>query len=607
MGCDLLSSLTALLGLSSSWIASYASLPLCNTRLSVAQSSKIVQFEVHLTSARSNPTGAGFRDTILVNVRNYLREDTSVHFHGIGQGVSPWADGTPGTSQRSIRPGASFLYRWQADESGVFFYHAHSRGQMMDGLYGSIIVNPRDDEERPFHIISRNSNDWAKMRKAEKELQTLMISDWSQYKFHDFYNIEERANIDYTCMDAIIVNGEGSQYCLDRELLDAYTDPLLKYILSHTEEPGITDKGCVPPLQLFQGNFTLHLDDLPSEAYHKCIPGVGGGGNHTVSVHSGQGWAALTFINPGGLYPLKVTIDNHPLHVYAVDGAYIYPQTVDQILVNNGERYSVLIKLDQEVGNYKIRIANDLLGQVLGGFATLSYNDAAEDAARPRPAMNYAGQPLIDPLRKFEVLDARPYPPHPPPATSDRTFKFNVRKLGQPFGAYEWTLSGTEGLNITAEDATTPILFSQHEIPSKDELILHTRKNEWVDLIIEVEGPFAQSHPMHKHGNKAYVIGAGIGSFPWASIAEASKVLPHGTFNFIDAPYKDTFKTLEGVNNDSWLALRYKADAPGAWLFHCHIQTHLTGGMGIVILDGVDDWPKVPERYLEWNGFDQPT
>lgn len=378
----------------------------------------------------------------------------------------------------------------------------------------------------------------------------------------------------------------------------------MKFILSHTIEKGITDKGCVPPLQLFQGNFSLHLDTLPAEAFRKCIPGVGGGANHTIVVHSSDGWAALTFINPGGLYPLKVTIDNHPMHVYAADGQYIYPQIVDQILVNNGERYSVFIRLDQPVGKYTVRIANDLLGQVLGGFAAISYNGVTEDPPNAKPMMNYAGGSLTNNIRKFDEFNTRPYPPKAPSKTADRTHKFLVRKLGQPKAAYEWTLSGKEGMNMSAEDVKHPHLFQNPEAITASELVFKTKKDEWVDLIIEVQGPFAQSHPMHKHGNKAFLIGQGVGFFPWARVAEAEKALPRGTFNFIDPPYKDTFKTLEGVNNNAWLALRYKADAPGAWLFHCHIQTHLAGGMGVVILDGVDAWPEVPESYRECNGFE---
>ncbi|KAL9096253.1 MAG: hypothetical protein Q9165_001776 [Trypethelium subeluteriae] len=590
-----------------------------------ALSRNVVRFQLDLTAGEVNPTGAGFRTAILVNdsftgpplrlsvgdhveflVRNFLRVDTSIHFHGISQKESPWADGTPGLTQKEIRPGASYLYKWQADQPGVYFYHAHNRGQIMDGLYGAIIIDADSEAERPFHLISRDPADQGAMRAAEKRLQPLAISDWSQLTFSDFYRVEREANIDFTCMDAIVVNGAGSQYCLDRQSLDGFTNPLVKAILASTGEKGITDKGCVPPLQLFQGNFTLNLDALPPEAYRRCIPGVGGQGNFTVHAHSGEKWAALTFINPGGLYPLKVTIDNHPLHVYAVDGQYIYPQTVDQILVNNGNRISVFVKLDQEVGKYTIRLANDLLGQVLGGFAALSYNGATEEPARTRPMMNYAGQPLSETVRRFSEDTARPYPPLRPARSADRTRKFLVRKLGRPYGSYEWTLSGHQGYNISEEDRSPPVLFQNPDRFNTSETVIKTKKNEWVDLILEVEGPFAQAHPMHKHGNKAFVIGSGVGSFPWATVAEAAKELPPSTFNTVDPPYRDSFNTIEGVNSNTWLVLRYKAENPGAWLFHCHIQTHLTGGMGAMILDAVDEFPKVPRGYLEWNGFEEP-
>ena len=380
----------------------------------------------------------------------------------------------------------------------------------------------------------------------------------------------------------------------------------MRAILKANGEEGVTKKGCVPPLQPFQGNFTQNLDALPPEAYKKCTTGVGGGGNHTVHMHSGAKWAALTFINPGGLFPLKVTIDNHPLHVYAIDGQYIYPQTVDQILVSNGQRISVFVKLDQELGRYTIRVANDLLAQVLGGFAALSYNGVLEEPPHARPMMNYAGQPLSDQLTRFSEALAPPYPPLRPSPMADRTHKFLVKKLGRPHTAYEWTLSGHRSYNRSEEDRSAPILYEDPGKIETSELVIKTHKGEWIDLIVEVEGPFAQAHPMHKHGTKAFVLGAGIGPFPWATVAEAAKALPPATFNTVDPPYRDTFNTLEGVGNNTWMVLRYKADHPGAWLLHCHVSTHLTGGMAVILLDAVDAYPKIPREYLEWNGFEQP-
>ena len=66
---------------------------------------------------------------------------------------------------------------------------------------------------------------------------------------------------------------------------------------------------------------------------------------------------------------------------------------------------------------------------------------------------------------------------------------------------------------------------------------------------------------------------------------------------------RDGFVTTPAEGNSSWLALRYEVVNPGAFLFHCHMQTHLTGGMAVAMLDGVDEWPQVPASYMAGNGL----
>ena len=66
---------------------------------------------------------------------------------------------------------------------------------------------------------------------------------------------------------------------------------------------------------------------------------------------------------------------------------------------------------------------------------------------------------------------------------------------------------------------------------------------------------------------------------------------------------RDGFTTIPAQGNSSWLALRYQVTNPGAFLFHCHMQTHLAGGMAVAMLDGVDRWPSVPQTYLNGTGM----
>ncbi|GJD04824.1 multicopper oxidase [Colletotrichum higginsianum] len=596
-----------------------------NTQHSVQRS---MYFELNLTAGRVDALGAGLRDAILANnnftgptlrlkqgdkvnliVRNYLREDTTIHFHGVDQRKTPWSDGVPGLTQGQIHPGASYLYQWTAEQSGTFFYHAHSKGQLMDGLYGAVIVDAPSEIDRPFHLISNDPKVLQAMRNAESRLQPLLLADWSQYKFKDFYHIEEIANFDLACTDGIIINGVGSQYCLDPESLDSMTNPIILKMLQDLGEDHMTAKGCVPPIQALQGDYNVHVGRLPAESIRECVGGRNAQGNFTVKVDSIAGWAALTFMNVGGLYPLQVAIDNHDLHVYAVDGQYIRPVVADRVYVGNGNRVSVLVKLDQEPARYTIRMANDLLNQILGGFAELVYDEAPQVSTHSKAKINYAGQPLIKDIRSFKPEDGRPYPTQKPARRPNRTFKLHLRKPGRPYRAYEWSLSGHEVYNMTAEEQNPPVLFRRPDEVPQSELVLRTQVGEWIDIILETEGPFAQSHPVHKHGNKVYFLGSGIGKFTWDTVEQAERELPSGAFNFKNPSYQDTFTTpdIAGDAPAVWTVVRYKVESPGAWLLHCHVQTHHAGGMSVVMLDGVDEFPKVPTNYREWNGFQPPS
>ncbi|KAF5516133.1 Laccase abr2 [Colletotrichum siamense] len=587
-----------------------------------------VRFELHITSGKVDAIGAGTRDAILVNgtfvgptlrleqgdeveflVRNYLREDTTMHFHGIAQRTTPWSDGVPGLTQRQIHPGASYLYRWAAEEAGTFFYHAHSKGQLMDGLYGAIVIDASPKVKRPFHLISRDASEEQAMLAAELQNQPLLLADWSQYKFDDFYHIETTANFDLACTDAIIVNGVGSQYCLGPITLDNMTNPIILKMLKDLGEDHMTTKGCVPPIQALQGDYDVDVAKLPPHAVRECIGGRNPKGNFTFSVDEKLGWAALTFVNVGGLYPLQVSIDNHELHVYAVDGQYIHPVVTDRVYVGNGNRVSVLVKLDQGPARYTIRMANDLLNQILGGFAEMAYGDAADPPRHQKPKMNYAGQPLIDPIRSFKPEEGQPYPERRPARRPDRTVKLVLRKPGRPHGAYEWSLSGHELYNMTAEELDPPMLFKGPSKAPESELVVFSEVGDWVDMILETEGPFAQSHPIHKHGNKVFFLGSGIGRFPWRSVEDAERSLPVGSFNFENPAHLDTFTTPDIAGNAPavWTVVRYQVENPGAWLLHCHVQTHQAGGMGIVLMDGIDQFPEVPLEYREWNGFALPS
>lgn len=149
-----------------------------------------------------------------------------------------------------------------------------------------------------------------------------------------------------------------------------------------------------------------------------------------------------------------------------------------------------------------------------------------------------------------------------------------------------------------ANSNTCSLLYQDvSELTTGGNLTVTTKNNTWVDLIFRVITPGQPPHPIHKHSNKGFIIGQGEGNFTWTSVAEAVTEIP-GSFNLVSPPYRDVFITPPSATGPTWLAVRYHVVNPGAFLLHCHIQSHMQGGMSMVLLDGVDKWPKVPRKYI---------
>jgi FtsP/CotA-like multicopper oxidase with cupredoxin domain len=168
--------------------------------------------------------------------------------------------------------------------------------------------------------------------------------------------------------------------------------------------------------------------------------------------------------------------------------------------------------------------------------------------------------------------------------------------LGMVNYTYIWALNKTP-FNIRAlENIDPPLLYttpSANQTGTDADTTITTQNNTWIDLIFTSSNtPPQPPHPIHKHSNKAFIIGQGTGAWNWSTVAEAQAALPQN-FNTVNPPYRDGFLVPGADVVPTWLVVRYHVVNPGAILLHCHIQSHLNGGMAMVILDGVDVWPEV--------------
>ncbi|KAF9442790.1 multicopper oxidase [Macrolepiota fuliginosa MF-IS2] len=71
-------------------------------------------------------------DRFKLNVVNKLADPrqlrgTTIHWHGMLQKGTNFMDGVDGVTQCPIAPNDSFLYSFNADEAGTYWYHSHFR------------------------------------------------------------------------------------------------------------------------------------------------------------------------------------------------------------------------------------------------------------------------------------------------------------------------------------------------------------------------------------------------------------------------------------------------------------------------------------------------
>lgn len=113
--------------------------------------------------------------------------------------------------------------------------------------------------------------------------------------------------------------------------------------------------------------------------------------------------------------------------------------------------------------------------------------------------------------------------------------------------------------------------------------------NSTVDVILQNANALSKDtseiHPWHLHGHDFRVLGYGDGRFTKKDIAK---------YNLKNPPLRNTVV----IFPFGWTAIRFVANNPGVWAFHCHIEPHLHMGMGVIIAEGVEHLKSIPKEVL---------
>ncbi|KAL4776035.1 laccase-1 [Aspergillus nidulans var. acristatus] len=546
-------------------------------------------------------------DDVEVLVINNLPFNTTVHWHGLEMRETPEADGVPGLTQTPIEPGANFTYRFRAYPAGTFWYHSHYKGLVQDGQVGAMYIRRKPDALRPYAVITEDPKELAEIQYAEDNPYLMLATDWVYLTSAEYHNIEIESGYNIFCVDSLLINGRGAVYCPGYEYLEEVSDDGLTAVLEGTH---LTEKGCLQPdLHNVQGDYgPWNLSAVPTEVVFNCTPSSIEPPVIYVDPEV-NGWASLNFIGGAAQKAITFSVDNHPMWVYEVDGQYVEPREVEMVGVYSGARYAVMIKLDQTPGDYAIRIAVNGGDQVMSVYAILSYvnqdwihrEDVPKAAIGPHTDtagyMNYGGGNTsadVRQLRFTENLPAFGVPPPPPSSEVSTTLRTGMIRVNN---SYSWSL-GNHVLYEPEMTSSTPLLFEPDPLAViAPKYALTTENNTWVDIVLEITADqrdlIHPPHPIHKHGNRAYIIGNGVGKFRWENVSAAEAEVPELFYVNETAALRDTFvmdffdsRLLDGA----WMVIRYFVQDKFPSILHCHIVSHQIGGMALALLDGVDVW-----------------
>ncbi|CAE6231300.1 unnamed protein product [Arabidopsis arenosa] len=483
-------------------------------------------------------------DTLIVHVINNSTYNITIHWHGVFQLKSSWMDGVGMITQCPIQPNNNFTYQFDiTGQEGTLLWHAHVLN-LRATLHGALIIRPRSHRPYPFP-------------KPYKEVP-LIFGQW--------WNIDvDRLELRPTPVcDGYLINGLAG---------DSYP----------------CSKNRMFKLKVVQGKTYM-----------------------------------LRIINAALNSPLFFKIANHSVTVVAMDAVYTTPYVSDVMILMPGQTIDALFKADQPTGLYYMAIIPYITApglpfpaQVTRGL--IIYEGASSSSSPKMPLMPELNDTPT--AHRFSSnITSLVGGPHwvPMPRQVDEKMFITVglgaepcplgakcpSKLGLQFAGslnnhtfmYPETISLQEAYfyNITGvytDDFPDqpPLKFeytnfkirtdSDYKMifPEKKTSVKKLRFNSTVEIVLQNTGIITtENHPMHLHGFNFYVLGYGFGNYD--PIRDSRKL------NLVNPQMHNVV----GVPSGGWVVLRFIANNPGVWLFHCHMEAHLQYGiiMAFIVQNG---------------------
>ena len=241
-------------------------------------------------------------DTVTLRVANHLRDAySSIHWHGIILPAN--MDGVPGLSFDGIAPGETYTYRFQLNQAGTYWYHSHSMLQEQAGLYGAIIVDPR--EPAPYRYDREH---------------VVLLSDW-------------------TDMDPVALFRRMKKMAEHDNFYKRTVGDFMRDVREDGLSATLQDRGMWGRMRMTPTD----ISDVNAHTYTYLMNGAAPAGNWTGLFKPGEK-VLLRFVNGSAMTYFDVRIPGLKMTVVAADGQYIHPVTVDEFRIAAAETFDVLVE-----------------------------------------------------------------------------------------------------------------------------------------------------------------------------------------------------------------------------------------------------------------------
>ncbi|KAK7287485.1 hypothetical protein RIF29_00765 [Crotalaria pallida] len=474
-------------------------------------------------------------DTVLIKVINKVNHNVTIHWHGIRQLRTGWADGPAYITQCPIQPGHSYLYNFTiTGQRGTLLWHAHVNW-LRSTVHGAIVILPKKGVPYPFP-------------KPDNEL-VLVLGEWWK----------------------------------------SDTEAVINEALKSGLAPNVSDSHTI--------------NGLPGTIANCSTQDV-----YNLPVESGKTYL-LRIINAALNEELFFKIAGHKLTVVEVDATYVKPFKIETIVIAPGQTTNVLLTADQKSGKYLVAASPFMDAPIavdnLTATATLHYTGtlANTPTVLTIPPPQNSTQIANSFINSLKSLNAQKYPANVP-LTVDHSLFFTVGLGINPCPSCK-AGNGSRAVasvnNVTFIMPTTALLQAHYfningvfttDFPANPPHVfnysgagpanLQTQNgtklyrlsfNDTVQLVMQDTGIIApENHPIHLHGFNFFVIGRGVGNY--------NPITDPKGFNLVDPVERNTV----GVPAGGWTAIRFRADNPGVWFLHCHLEIHTTWGLKMAFL-----------------------